>query len=84
MTHAEAKIQISNISGILVCITELDAFYVVEKAKTQLLSSKDPWKFDHILRIIPVEEVVSTELDEIIVAATNIASRKIYEKEEQQ
>jgi tRNA acetyltransferase TAN1 len=81
---AEAKIQISNISGILVCITELDAFYVVEKAKTQLLSSKDPWKFDHILRIIPVEEVVSTELDEIIVAATNIASRKIYEKEEEE
>lgn len=81
---SEAKIQISNISGILVCLTELDAFSVVEKAKTKLLSSKDLWKFDHILRIIPIEEVVNTELNEIIVAATNIASRKIYEKEEEE
>lgn len=82
--NAEAKIQISNISGILLCLIELDPFYVVEKAKIQLLPSKDLRKFDHVLRIVPVEDVVNTELDEIIITATDIALRKIYEKEQQQ
>lgn len=72
---AEAEAEITSISGVLVAVTKLDPFHVIGKCKELVIS--EPWQFRHISRILPVEMVVPTDLDDIRNAALKLAQPKL-------
>jgi tRNA acetyltransferase TAN1 len=72
---AEAKVEITSISGVLVAITKLDPFHVIAKCKELIIS--EPWQFRHVLRILPVETVVPSDVGDIRNAAIKLAQPKL-------
>lgn len=72
---AQAEADITTISGILVAITRLDPFYVITKCKELVIY--EPWQFRHVLRILPVEMVVPSDVDDIRNAAMKLAQPKL-------
>ncbi len=71
----DAACEITGIDGVLVGVTGLDPFCVVEKAREGMAA--DARAFRSIFRIIPVESVVSTDAGDIKRAALELASAKI-------
>lgn len=61
------------VRGIIVAKTSLDPYVAVEKLRGLL--SEQPYEFRFALRIIPVECVVPTGLDEIKQAAVELSQR---------
>lgn len=59
----DANIQITNMSGILTAETKLDPVEVVKKMKEMLLD--EPWSIRYCLRIIPIQKMVETEIEQI-------------------
>jgi tRNA acetyltransferase TAN1 len=68
----------TGIRGLVVAETSLNPFEVIEKFRAIL--QERPYEFRYALRIIPVERVVRTDLDEVKRAATELAA-KIEENE---
>ena len=64
-------VDISNLSGILTALTSLDPFFVVRKTQEKILD--EPWSVRYCLRIIPIQEVVITEKENIVKAVLNHA-----------
>jgi len=60
---SEIKITVSNMSGIITVETKLDPIEVVRKMKEMLL--EEPWSIRYCLRVIPIQKVVETSIDEI-------------------
>ncbi|MEM3095238.1 MAG: hypothetical protein QXX64_06335, partial [Nitrososphaera sp.] len=71
----DAESEITEIKGLLLAQTALDPFEVIEKLKELIASA--PWEVRYILRVLPVERVVPTELDAIRQAARDLAVSKI-------
>ena len=63
----------TGIRGLVVAKTSLDPCDVVEKFRAML--QEHPYKFRYALRIIPIEKVVPTNLEEIKRVATELAAR---------
>ena len=59
----EPKVTITSMSGILTAETKLDPVEVVRKIKEMLLD--EPWSVRYCLRIIPIQRVVETKIEEI-------------------
>ncbi len=74
----EALVERTGISGLIVAKTVLDSFSVVEDFRRML--DERPGEFRYILRVIPIELVTRSSLDEIKNAVAKISS-KILEKE---
>ena len=72
---AEAKAQNTTVSGVLVGITKLDPLLVIAMCK-ELITS-ETWQFKHVLRILPVEMVVPSDIDDIRNAAIRLAQPKL-------
>ncbi len=72
---AEAKVEITHISGVLVAITKLDPFNIVAKCKEVVIS--EPWQFRDVLRILPIEMVVATDVGDIRNTAIKLAQYKL-------
>jgi tRNA acetyltransferase TAN1 len=72
------KVDKAGIRGLVVAKTNLNPVEAIEKFRS-LLQEK-PYEFRYSLRIIPVEKVVHTDLEEVKNAALNLAV-KIGEKE---
>ena len=68
----------TGVSGLIAAKTVLNPFNVIEKLR-EILRER-PYEFRYTLRIIPIERVVRTDLDEIQRAATEL-SMKINENE---
>jgi len=68
----------TGVSGLIVSKTASDPFMVIEKLRNIL--HEHPYEFRYLLRIIPIEKVVRTDLDEIQNTATEL-SAKIGENE---
>jgi tRNA acetyltransferase TAN1 len=68
----------TGIRGLVAAKTALDPCEVIEKFRAIL--QERPYEFRYALRIIPVEKVVRTDLDEIKQVATELAA-KIGENE---
>ncbi len=62
----------TGISGLVTAKTCFDPYDVIEKFRTILRDH--PYKFRYALRIIPIEKVVPTNLDEIKRAVSELAS----------
>lgn len=75
---SEVKIAVSNMSGIITVETKLDPIEVVRKMKEMLL--EEPWSIRYCLRVIPIQKVVETSIDEIEKIISNIGNQ-IEEKE---
>ncbi|MGQ0639091.1 MAG: THUMP domain-containing protein [Nitrososphaerota archaeon] len=63
------SVDISNLSGIITALTSLDPFFVVRKIQEKILD--EPWSVRYCLRIIPIQEVVVTEKENIVNAVLN-------------
>ena len=75
---SDVKISVSSMSGIITVQTKLDPIEVVRKMKETLLD--EPWSIRYCLRVIPVQKVVETNIEEIEKIISNI-SNQIEEKE---
>jgi len=65
--------EITEIKGLLLTLTTLDPFDVVRRLKE--LVASEPWQVRYVLRVLPVEVVVPTELDAIKQAAKDLAAK---------
>jgi tRNA acetyltransferase TAN1 len=66
-------IQRTGISGLLAVRTSLSPFDVVRKLRTIL--QERPYEFRYTLRVIPIEKVVRTGLDQIQEAVSELSSK---------
>ena len=69
----EAEAEITDVKGLLIAQTALNPLAVVDGLKE--LVTEEPWEVRYILRVIPVELVVPSELDDIRQAAKQLAGR---------
>jgi tRNA acetyltransferase TAN1 len=63
----------SDVSGIILGYTHLDIYEVVRKLKS--LVAAEPWQIHYLLRLLPVDAVVSTDLESIQKTAAILASK---------
>lgn len=75
---SDVKISVSSMSGIITVQTKLDPIEVVRKMKEIVLD--EPWSVRYCLRIIPIQKVVETNIEEIKKSISNMSS-EINEKE---
>jgi len=67
---SDAKISITEMSGILTAKTKLEPIKVVSKIKEMLLD--EPWSVRYCLRIIPIQKVIETKIEEIEKTVTDM------------
>ena len=70
---SDAKVSITNMSGILTAETKLEPIEVVRKIKEMLLD--EPWSIRYCLRIIPIQKVIETKIEEIEKAVIDISGQ---------
>jgi len=75
---ATPTVERTGISGLIALKTALNPFQVVEQFR--LILHERPYEFRYTLRIVPIEKVIRTDLDQIQQAVTELSSR-IGEKE---
>ena len=73
-----ATVDKTGITGLIAAKTAFNPFNVIEKFR-EILKQR-PWEFRYTFRVIPIEKVVRTELEDIQKAVTELAS-KISENE---
>lgn len=66
-----AKIDITNISGLIVAYTSLNPVEVVDEFR--MLIREKPWEFRYILKVVPINRIISTSIESIKQTALNIA-----------
>lgn len=76
----DVKIAITNMSGILTAKTKLDPIEVVRKIKEMLLD--EPWSVRYCKRVIPIQRVIQSEIEEIeksvAVLSSQISDEETY------
>jgi len=70
---AEAKASKTKIRGLIVAKTALDPIAVIEKFRSIL--TERPYMFRYALRIVPIQRVVPTDLEEIKKATAELATK---------
>ena len=75
---SDVKISVSSMSGIITVQTKLNPIEVVREMKEMVLD--EPWSIRYCLRIIPIQKVVETNIEEIEKSISNMSS-EINEKE---
>ena len=75
---SDVKISVSSMSGIITVQTKLNPIEVVRKMKEMVLD--EPWSIRYCLRIIPIQKVVETNIEEIEKTISSM-SDQIEEKE---
>jgi tRNA acetyltransferase TAN1 len=66
----EPESQITDINGIVVAYTNLELFQVINSLRE--LVKNEPWQIRYVLRLLPIESVVHTTLEDIGSAAKNL------------
>ena len=74
----DLKVTKTDMSGVLTAKTKLEPLQVIKKIREKILD--EPWSIRYCLRIIPIEEVVETKLEEISSKMLSLI-KKIGEKE---
>lgn len=82
--EGEAKVGLidvwyTGVSGLLACRSSIDPFKVVRSLRRIVM--EEPWRIRYILRLIPIEKVVNTSVEEIRDACSELASSKIGKDE---
>jgi tRNA acetyltransferase TAN1 len=68
-------IEIQNVSGIILALANLNPFELITKFKELL--TEEPWQFRYILRVIPIERAVYTDIKNIEREVENLTMKKI-------
>jgi tRNA acetyltransferase TAN1 len=68
-------IEIQNVSGIILALANLNPFELITKFKELL--TEEPWQFRYILRVIPLEKILYTDLKKIEIEGENLSMNKI-------
>ena len=68
-----SEISYTGVSGLLACKTNLDPLEVTQKIKN--IVQDEPWKVRYVLRLIPIDIVVNTDVVDIKNAVVNLAVR---------
>jgi len=69
----EAIVSITKMSGILTAETNLEPIEIVRKIKEMILD--EPWSIRYCLRIIPIQKVIETKIEEIEKMATEMSEQ---------
>ena len=69
---SNAKVEISDLSGIITATTSLDPFLVVKKIREKILD--EPWLIRYCLRVIPIHDTVYTKKEDIVNSVLNHVS----------
>jgi tRNA acetyltransferase TAN1 len=69
----EPESQITDINGIVVAYTNLELFQVINSLRE--LVKNEPWQIRYVLRLLPIESVVHTRLEDIGSAAKNLTPK---------
>jgi len=75
---SDVKVSITNMSGILTVDTNLNPIEVVKKIKERLLD--EPWGVRYCKRIIPIQKVVESKIEEIGKSVSEL-SNQIFDEE---
>ncbi|MEM4290006.1 MAG: THUMP domain-containing protein [Nitrososphaerota archaeon] len=59
-----ARVEITRIQGVITAYTRLNPFHVLERVRE--IASKEPVKVEGIMRLIPVELVAPSKIEEIV------------------
>ncbi|HEY5734949.1 MAG TPA: THUMP domain-containing protein [Nitrosopumilus sp.] len=70
---SDVKVSITNMSGILTAETQLDPIEIVKKIKDMLLD--EPWSVRYCKRIIPIQKVIESNIDEIEKSVVELSSQ---------
>lgn len=70
---SRAEASKTKIRGLIVAKTTLDPYIVIEKFRT--IVKNRPYEFRYALRVLPIERVVPTDLEEIKRVTTELADR---------
>src|ERR687898_1375158 len=68
-------LEIQEVSGIILAITNLNPFKLTTKYKELL--AEEPWQFRYILRSIPIERSFYTDLINIDIEVENLVMKKL-------
>lgn len=68
----------TSMSGVLTVKTELDPFEIIKKIREKI--ADEPWSIRYCLRIIPIEQVTETNLEEISSKVISLM-KKVDEKD---
>ncbi len=63
----------THISGLILCFTRSDPFDIIKSIMK--VAREEPWRIRFILRLIPIEVVVNTTIEEISKEALKLAER---------
>jgi len=69
----ESLVEKTEVSGLIVAKTVLNPFKVIEDLRKMM--KEQPWEFRYTLRVIPIEVVVHTRLEDITEASLQLSSR---------
>lgn len=75
MGDSKHNIEITGMSGILTVDTACDPVLVSNKIRDMLID--EPWSIRYCMRVIPIQETCSAQIDTIASAAAKIAHDKI-------
>lgn len=67
------KVSLTSIAGLLTAKTNLDPFEVVDKVRK--LIEDEPWRVVNLRRLIPIEEVVESSVEEISQVVERLSSK---------
>ncbi|MCH8915517.1 MAG: THUMP domain-containing protein [Thaumarchaeota archaeon] len=70
---SNAKVSITKMSGILTAETKLEPIKVVRKIEEMILN--EPWSIRYCLRIIPIQKVIETKIEEIEKTVADISKQ---------
>ena len=75
---ANAQTSKTKIRGLIVAKTSLDPYVAIEQLRAVL--KERPYEFRYALRILPIEKVVSTDLDEIKRAVQELSNKIVAQE----
>jgi len=67
------EVSITNVAGLLTAKTSLDPLDVIEKVRK--IMNEEPWRIGNLMRFIPVEEVVESNIKNISEAVEKLSSK---------
>lgn len=70
LEDSELRVFQTRISGLLTCLTSLDPIEVVHRLREY--AEENPYQFRFAIRFTPMEQCVSSEMDEIVEAARSL------------
>ena len=70
---SEPEITITSMSGILTVKTKVDPVEVIQRIREMIVD--EPWSIRYCLRIIPIQKVIETKIEEIEKTVTEISEQ---------